>query len=202
MWQNTAPKPVSNAMRLRNRRYSWLEPEKKLMIEKVSNEMRANYTSIEILNPLDFKDDAPTSVEWGSTVLKSGQPCAPHIKFKVIVFKNANRYQRYIYAEPAAGQDGKFLRRPATFKIVEVKSDQTESTQEMFASKQATHFELSLTDNRIVKFALPDPARGDLLGEYTIIFTSVHKKHQFIELFNLHEEGHDKKVITTQGEET
>ena len=94
------------------------------------------------------------------------------------------RFERYIYAEPAMGQDGKFLRREVKFKIVQVKSDQTEIPQEMFTSKQAKQFELSLTDNRIVKFTLPDPTKGDMV-EYTIIFTSVHKKHQFIELFNV-----------------
>ena len=79
-------------MRLRNRRYSWLEPEKKLMIEKVSNEMRNNFTSVEFHDPIDFKDENPTSVEWSTTTLKDKKPCPAHIKFKVIVFKNNHRY--------------------------------------------------------------------------------------------------------------
>ena len=73
------------------------------MIEKVSNEMRSNSTSVEFLEPLDFKDDNPTSVEWCTTTLKDKQPCVPYIKFKVIVFKNNHRFQNYIYALPAVG---------------------------------------------------------------------------------------------------
>ena len=75
-------------MRLRNRRYSWLEPEKKLTIDKVSAEMRSNFTSIEITKPLELKDEDPTSVEWATTNLRQGD----HIRFKVILYKNSIKY--------------------------------------------------------------------------------------------------------------
>ena len=62
-------------MRLRNRRYSWLEPDKKLKIENLSQDMRSNYISVEFDEPLKFKDENPTSVEWCTKQLKDNKPC-------------------------------------------------------------------------------------------------------------------------------
>ena len=88
------------------------------MIEKVTSEMRNNYTSIEIVNPLDYKDENQSCVEWCSNSPKAQTPDKRSIKFKVILYQNANKYSSYIYAEPVAGKDGKFLRRLVTFKVV------------------------------------------------------------------------------------
>ena len=93
-------------------------------------------------------------------------------------------FQRELHAEPAIDQDsGNFLAKAVNFRFIHHRH-KNDDVKEIFKRSQAKNFELSLLDNRIIKLQLLDMAHGGYV-EYTIIFSNVHKKHQFAELFNL-----------------
>lgn len=78
---------ATEAMRMRNRRYSWVEPENLNMIEKLTTAMRANHTGLNIGQSIfSPQEQDETSVEWVTQQL--GKPCNPSIRFKVLFFKN------------------------------------------------------------------------------------------------------------------
>jgi len=49
-----------------------------------------------------MKLDDKVEVEWVTEMMVKGEmkPCKPRIRFNVIVFKNASRFDRQLYAEP------------------------------------------------------------------------------------------------------
>ena len=88
--QDTPPKAVSNQLRLRNRRYSYLESDKTLFIHKLSTKMRQHHTGFDVSQHVIKSAENKTNVEWIRTMWVRGEekPCYPRIRFKVIVFKN------------------------------------------------------------------------------------------------------------------
>ena len=139
---------------------------------------------------IDIHDEDPTNVEWIQS----------QIKFKVIVERNENSFfksttqiNRWMFAGVEVG-------KLVIFKFVDKSDDGVESVVNSFTRETAKHFELSLSDNRIVYLQLFDQALQDLV-EYTIIFSNVHKKHQFMQLFNMEPFSNEKGVNIIQSEE-
>ena len=93
--------------------------------------------------------------------------------------------KRDLQAELASDNDGNFIAQQVTFRVINHR-DRNDYQEEQFKRVNARKFELSLTDNRIIKLKLYDSSARDYI-EYSIVFSNVHKKHQFSELFNIEE---------------
>lgn len=86
MKQNTL-RPVAEMLRMRNRRYSWVEPENLDLIDKLSQAMRANHTALNMTaNIFSSQRNCEFSVEWA--VEPNGKNNNPQLRFKVLFFKN------------------------------------------------------------------------------------------------------------------
>ena len=101
------------------------------------------------------------------------------------MYKNNQPRERDLYAELSRDSDGSLLAQPLVFKIFRLEA-QTEVQEEHFRKFNTRNFELSLTDNRMVKLQLYDSAVKSFI-ENRIVFSNVHKKNQFAELFNIEE---------------
>ena len=83
--------------------------------------------------------------------------------------------KRDLHAELVSDNDGNFISQPVMFRIIHHK-DKNDYQEEQFKKVNARKFELSLTDNRIIKLKLYDSSAKDYI-EYSIVFSNVHKKH-------------------------
>jgi len=93
----------------------------------------------------------------------------------VILFWNGIQKNSLIQAEPVLTPDGHFVKQPVTFRII--KDEETPRNQtvvEIFNTEQVTRFNLSLSDNRLIKFGL---MKFNDLYNIKLIFENVHKKH-------------------------
>ena len=87
-----------------------------------------------------------------------------------------------IHAEPALTQDGHFLNKYVTFRIIKEEANpRNQLVEEIFTREQVSRLNMSLSDNRLIKLNL---IKNELI-DIKLIFESVHKKHQFAELLNL-----------------
>jgi hypothetical protein len=64
---------VGNQLRLRNRRYSFLETEQNLFVEKLSKTLRQHHTSFTASNKMKINTENPTAVEWIDYMWVRGQ---------------------------------------------------------------------------------------------------------------------------------
>ena len=94
--------------------------------------------------------------------------------------------KRELHAELVTDNDGNFISYPTNFSIINNK-DKTFYQEEQFQRElNSRNFELSLIDNRLIKLQIYDASSKRYI-EYSIVFSNVHKKNQFAELYNIEE---------------
>ena len=92
-----------------------------------------------------------------------------------MLFWNGILKKSLILAEPVLTPDGVFVKQPVTFRIIkEEETPRHQIVEEIFNVEQVTRFNLSLSDNRLIKMGL---IKFNELIEIKIIFENVHKKH-------------------------
>ena len=84
------------------------------------------------------------------------KPCSPRLEYKVVLFWNGKQKNTLMHAEPVLTQDGHFMNRLVTFRIVreEDKPTRNQVIEEIFTREQVNRLNLSQSDNRLIKLNL------------------------------------------------
>ena len=163
--------------------YRDLDPENHILIRKMSQTMRQNHTSIEIAKDFDFHETEETEAEW--VMINQKQ----QIRYNTRIFKSGKKLlaNHEIMAEVAD---------PVLFRIVDrgqkvvadgsffKKKKPTNKLVQTFTKDMVRNLDLSLVDNRIVKLQIKDLLQKKYI-DYEIIFSNIHKKHQFVQLLQM-----------------
>ena len=141
----------------------------------MSQTMRQNHTAIDLAKDFDFHLSEETEVEWTMNNEKK------HIRFNTRIYKFGKKLlpNHEILAEVAD---------PVLFRIVDRGVKASEKEGSFFKKKKPVNklvltftkdmicnYDLSLVDNRIVKFQVKDLLLKKYI-DYTIIFSNIHKK--------------------------
>ena len=172
-------------MKLQSRFYDYLYCSKFQILQRMLDYMRKTQTRPDQneFQKQALKEDI-SSATWVTALWTKGvhKTCTPRLEFKVVLFWNGKQKNCLIHAEPVLTEDGHFLNRYVTFRIIrEEELPRTQHVEEIFTREQVTRMNLSMSDNRLIKLNLIK----DELINVKLIFESVHKKHQFAELLNL-----------------
>ena len=121
--------------------------------------------------------EAGSQVTWITSTWSYGTmtSCPPRVEFKIVLFWNGSQMDRILTAEPKLTQDGHFKPQNVLFRLIkEKKEPRTQEEEEIFTRDHVSLFNLSLSDNRLVKFSISK--YGELI-DVKVIFETVHKKH-------------------------